>query len=205
MKRFFAIGLLLIGASVMAAGQTSERDGAHAQAACRMTLAQAPAVGGLKLGMTPEQTLALFPGSRDDGEVRVSLSRPATQFGESTLIVRPQKYATKARFPGVEQISFKMLDGRIYTFQVGYEGVQWKHVDDFVTKFTQGRNLPPASAWEAYVGMDTQLKTLKCKEFEISVFAGGKNVNVNYVQLIDKEAERKLKERKAKAREMRGN
>jgi hypothetical protein len=54
--------------------------------------------------------------------------------------------------------------------------------------------------------MDTQLKTLKCREFEISIFAGGKNVhNINYVKMDDLLAQQKLNERKIKIRGKEGN
>jgi hypothetical protein len=53
--------------------------------------------------------------------------------------------------------------------------------------------------WEAYVGMDTQLKTLKCTDFEIKVFAGGKGGNLNYVDIRDLEADKKVEDRRKKA------
>ena len=201
MKRFLAVaGCLVLGAT-MAVGQTKEA-GAHAQASCTMKVAQVPSIGGLRLGMTPDEVLALFPGSREDAEVRAAVAAPARGMGVSGFSIKPEKYSSKAKFAGVSQITFTLIDGRVSSFNVGYNGPEWKHVDQFVTKFSEGSKLPPASAWEAYVGMDTQLKTLKCRDFEISIFAGGKNVhNLNYVEIRDMEAKRKLLERRAKAAE----
>ena len=48
--------------------------------------------------------------------------------------------------------------------------------------------------------MDNQLKSLKCSEVEIRVFAGGQGGNLNYVLMRDLEADKKLKDRRAKAR-----
>ena len=48
--------------------------------------------------------------------------------------------------------------------------------------------------------MDNQLKILKCSEIEIRVFAGGPGGNLNYVLMRDLEADKKLKDRRAKAR-----
>jgi hypothetical protein len=48
--------------------------------------------------------------------------------------------------------------------------------------------------------MDNTLKLLKCAGFEINVFAGGAGGSQNYVLIKDLEAEKKLKERRAKAR-----
>lgn len=169
---------------------------------CQLTLAGAPDIKGLRLGMTPEQLLALFPGSEQDAELRSSLSRPASPLGVSSFVIRPDKYeSSKEKFAGVSQVTFTLLDGRVSSFSVGYNGPEYSHVDKFVAKFIEGTNLPTADAWEAYVGMDTQLKILKCTEFEIRVFAGGQGGSLNYVLMRDLVADKKLKERRDKARQ----
>jgi hypothetical protein len=166
-----------------------------------LTLSQSPVINGLKLGMTPDQVLALFPGSRTDAEVQRDLSRPPSRLGVSNFIIRPQKYSSKSKFDRVTQIIFTLFDGRVSTLYVGYDSPVWEHVDEFVTEFSQGRNLPAADEWEAYVGMDTELKTLNCQEFEIRLFAGSKNVNLNYTQVRDLVALQKYKERRAKSKD----
>ncbi len=220
MKLFFAILLLVVGVCVACASrstssQTSQNNpsvpvpsstqttnsAVQDKAPCSLTMDQAPVINGLRPGMTQEEVVALFPGSSEDAEVRSDLSRPASQFGETTFLIRPDKFESKEKFSGINQITFRLLDGRVANFRVGYNGPEFSHVDQFVAKFNEGTNLPAADAWEAYVGMDTQLKTLKCKDFEIQVFAGGKGGNLNYVEIRDLEAEKKLKERRDKAKE----
>ena len=167
---------------------------------CQLTLAGAPEIKGLRLGMKADEVLALFPGSKDDAEVRASLSRPPSQFGQSSFVIRPDRYESKEKFAGINQITFTLLDGRVSNFSVGYNGPEYSHVDKFVTKFIEGTNLPPVDQWEAYVGMDNSLKILKCTDFEIRVFIGGQGGNLNYVLMKDLEAEKKLKARRDKAR-----
>ena len=197
MKQFFAAGLLLVAVSVIP-GQ-SGYSVARAQGACTLTLAQAPTFNGLRLGMKAEEVLALFPGSSADKEVRMYMLRPASSQGVSSLVINPGKYPSKAKFPGVSGLSLTLLDGRVLTMNVGYNGPEYKHVDEFLTKFLEGKKLPAAHAWEPYAGMDTQLKTLKCRGFEIKVFAGGRNVhNINYVELTDVAAKQRLTTRRAK-------
>ena len=179
--------------------QTSSA-GAQDKPTCQLTLAGAPDIKGLRLGMTPEQVLALFPGSNEDAEIRLSLSKPPSQFGVSSFVVRPGKYESKDKFASVSHITFTLLDGRVSTFSVGYNGPEYPHVDKFVAKFVEGTNLPAVDQWEAYVGMDTQLKILKCTEVEIRVFAGGQGGNLNYTLMRDLEADKKLKDRRDKAR-----
>ncbi len=167
---------------------------------CALTLSAAPNINGLTLGMTTEEVLAVFPGSKADPEVssRVSNINP---FGAASFAVKPEKYGAKEKFAGIDQINFSVLDGRIFKLYAGYNSRDWPHVDKFITHFVAGTNLPAADQWEAYVGMDNQLKTLKCPDFEARVFAGGKGVQIDYVELLDLVADKTLKDRRKKARE----
>lgn len=232
MKQLMAIGLLVIGASVIfilaqksnvapaeknranagqtnttqqpqttTSGQTGHESAPTKTSACTLPMSQAPDIGGLRLGLNVEQVLALFPGSKEDSEVRAALSRPVSPIGMSSLSINPQKYESKGKFARIKQFSLTFLDGRIATFNAGYDGPKWKDVDEFVSKFSEGTNLPAADAWEPYVGLDNQLKSIKCDGFEISVFAGGEGGNLNYVQAKDLVAEQELRDRRKKARE----
>ena len=167
---------------------------------CSLTMAGAPNIKGLKLGMTPDEVLALFPNSKEDEEVRKHLSQTPSQFGVSDFIIRPEKFGSKEKFKDITQITFNLLDGRVSTLTVGFNGPEHTHVDQFVSKFIEGTNLPPVDQWQGYEGMDTQMKTLFCKDFEVRAFIGGEGGKLNYVLMRDLEAEKTLKERKAKAR-----
>ena len=166
---------------------------------CTLTTAQGPDIKGVRLGLTTQQVLDLFPGSRDDGEVRVAADN-VSAVGASSFALRPEKYGAEKDFVGINQFTFRFLDKRVSSFTAGYGGPQWKNVDEFVKKFSEGKTLPALEAWEAYVGLDTQHKTLRCDGFEISVFAGGEGGSLNHVQMKDLAAEKELKERRAKAR-----
>jgi hypothetical protein len=166
---------------------------------CTLNMSQAPTIKGLKLGMTPDEVLALFPGSKDDSEVRSELARPAN-LGASSLFIKPSKYGGD-KFTDIVQVTAKFLDGKVSNLMVGYNGPEWPHVNKFVAKFIEGTSLPAVDQWEAYVGLDNQLKILSCTDFEVRVFAGGPGGNLNYVQMQDREADKKLKERRKKARE----
>lgn len=167
---------------------------------CTLTLPGAPVINGLRLGMIPDEVVALFPGSKEDAEVRTALARPPSPFGVSGFLIRADKYEPKEKFAGLTQITFTLLDGRVSSINVGYSGPEYSHVDKFVEKFVEGKSLPAVDQWEAYVGMDNTLKMLKCKEFEVSVFIGGTGGNLNYVSVKDLVAEKTLKDRRAKAR-----
>ncbi len=167
---------------------------------CTLTLAGSPSVNGLRLGLTTDDVLTIFPGSKDDAELRAAQSQPPDQFGVSTFVIRPEKYQSKDRFAGINQIAFSLLDGRVSNFTLSYNGPEYSNVDKFVEKFIQETSSPGLAQWEPYAGMDT-LKILKCSDFEVRVFIGGQGGSLNYVLVKDLAAEQKLKDRRKKARE----
>ena len=181
----------------------TESNGAASQepkSTCNLTRGAVPLVEGLTLGMTPDEVVAALPGSKDDPEVKSQLVRKPTALGESDFVVHTDKLQPKEKFEGIDHFTFGLLDGRVTSINIGYKGPAYSHVDEFVTKFVKGTNLPRLDQWQGYPGMDTQLKTLVCKDFEVRVFAGGTNGNQNYVLLSDLEAKKTLKDRRAKAR-----
>ena len=170
------------------------------QAACKLTLSEAPVINRVKLGMTVDEVLARFPGSKDDADVSAQLARRG-QFGNGSLLITPSKYGSSADFKDVNRLSFSLLDGRVSSLTINYNGPEWPHVDKFVEKFLEGRNLPDSAQWEPYAGLETQMKTLTCTGFSVQAFIGGQGGNQNYVLLKDIEADKKLKDRRKKAQE----
>jgi len=168
---------------------------------CTLKISEAPVIERLKLGMTVAETLALFPHSEEDPELRSALSKPAGRFGNSSFLVTPSKYGSAAQYKAISRLTFSLLDGRVSNFTISYNGPEWPDVDKFIEKFREGKSLPPADQWEPYEGMNTQMKTLTCNGFSIRIFAGGEGGNANYVLVEDLEADKKLKERRKKARE----
>jgi len=219
MKSFFLLAFVLIAVSIACVpnksalssspnnntpinqpAEQSANSTEQSSSNCSLTMAAAPVLNGLKLGMTPDEVLALFPGSKDDEEVKAHLARPLSEFGTSQLLIRPAKFESKEKFAGINHITFSLLDGRVSSFTLNYNGPAYTHVDQFATKFVEGTNLPPSDQWQAYIGLDTQMKTLRCTDFEIRAFAGGPGGNLNYVSVKDLEAEKKFKDRRDKAR-----
>lgn len=196
MKKILALILLIVSVAVVAAQKPEVKE----KAICGLTVAQAPAVNGLKLGLTIEQVLGLFPGSGNDSMIRAEMAEASKKQGLTTFVIQPGNYLSKVLFPGITRINFKFMDGRLYHFIVSYNGPEWKNVDEFVEKFAAGANLPGVDDWSAYVGLDTQLKMLSCQGFEVRLFAGGPGGSLNSVELRDLRAEQTLKDRRAKAR-----
>ena len=170
------------------------------ETACKLALAEAPVINRIKLGMNVDDILALFPGSKGDAEVTAALAKSGA-FGNGSLPITPSKYGNSADFKNINRISFSLLDGRVSSFTIQYNGPEWPHIDKFVEKFVEGKGLPGVDQWEPYAGMETQMKTLTCKGFSIRLFNGGEGGSQNYVLMKDIEADNKLKERRKKAQE----
>jgi hypothetical protein len=168
------------------------------QSACDLTLSKAPVINRVKLGMTVDEVLALFPGSKQDPDVSAALARRGA-VGNGSLPITPSKYGNSADFKNINRISFSLLDGRVSSFTIQYNGPAWPDIDKFVENFVQGRDLPAASQWEPYVGMETQMKTLTCTGFSIRLFSGGEGGSQNYVLVKDIAADNTIKERRKKA------
>ncbi|MFN2577808.1 MAG: hypothetical protein ABR607_08995 [Pyrinomonadaceae bacterium] len=166
---------------------------------CSLAKAAAPVTEGLKLGMTSDEILAILPGSKNDAEVKSALAKPASPLGVSDFVVHADKLQPTEKFANINHFTFSLLDGRVSTINIGYNGPAYASVDQFVSKFVEATSLPPVDQWQGYVGMDN-LKMLTCKDFEVRVFAGGKGGNLNYVLLTDLDAQKKLKDRRAKAK-----
>jgi hypothetical protein len=150
--------------------------------------------------MTSEEVFTVLPGSRNDPELEVQLKQPPSPLGVSNFVIHPERLESKQKFAGITQFTFNLLDGHVYSLNVGYDGPAYSNVDEFVTKFVQGTHLPPANNWQAATGLDNQMKTLTCKDFEVRVFAGGEDGKLNYVLLTDLDAAKRLKDRRATAR-----
>jgi len=186
-------------AEIQSASTTTSSNTNQEKQPCTLTLAGAPTINGLRLGMTTNELFALFPGSQDDAELQASVSKPANKFGGSSFVIQPGKYGSKERFLGIGRISISLFDQRVSGLYIGYDGPKWPHVDKFVAKFVEGTNLPAPDQWESYPGMDTQMKTLRCKGFEIRLFAGGQGGSLNYADIRDLDAEKSLNDRTDKA------
>src|ERR1700756_3299974 len=132
MKQILLMVALLLMASLSSLGQSST---SPAPAPCTLTLAQAPAIRGVKLGMTVDEFLSLFPGSNDNVQVKQALSEADgyPRFGQAGFGISPASYPTKDRFEGISTYIVQSFDGRIMQFGVYYEqfpkGARWTHVD----------------------------------------------------------------------------
>jgi hypothetical protein len=161
--------------------QTSARPQNHST--CSLTPGQAPAVRGIKLGMSVEQVLSIFPESSERPDVKQALgnSESYPTYGIAHLYFQMVMYPSLARdrFAGIDGIAITLFDGRVVELQIIYAGRNssprgpfWPNVEDFVSKLSEAYALPDARDWHQF-GPGT--KVLQCNgiNLEANLMGGG--------------------------------
>jgi len=85
--------------------------------------------------------------------VKSALAKPASPLGVGDFVIHADKLRPKEKYANINHFTFSLLDGRVSTINIGYNGPAYATVDQFVSKFVEGTSLPPAEQWQAYVRM----------------------------------------------------
>jgi hypothetical protein len=170
---------------------------------CNLSLSQAPAIRGIRLGMKPEEWLKLFPGSAQDDKLKAILDKPSVypEYGLGEILFFPASnknqfsYLPREEFSGVSYVSLTLFDNQIIAFRISYEpyrGVDspWDSVEQLIPFFSKTFNLPQTHAWDRN-GNDA---ALKCAGFEMRLMAGNGPVaflksNYDYRSIIQQRLE----------------
>jgi len=176
----FAILLLLFSACVVSAQQNT----------CQAKVSDLPPVAelrGFRLGMTPDQVKARVP--------QVAFGR-TDELGVSKTSISPDfdPRIDKANFEDVRTVSLDLLDGRVVSVWIGFEGTfKWKTIEEFVKGVSQELKLP--DEWTT----KGRAQQLTCTDFQLSVsmIAQGPSLRI-----LDLPADKMISERRqAKADE----
>jgi hypothetical protein len=148
---------------------------------CDLKEANSPSIRGVRLGMTPAQALAVFPGARERTEIEEALKGiKAGGHGEVVyLTFYPAADAPKGDFAGVDSVSVGVHDGRVIDLLVIYVGISWSSVDEWVGKLSETLRLPGLRSW-AVGPSEMPNKVLKCKgvEVEAGIQGGGASIRI---------------------------
>jgi hypothetical protein len=204
MSRIFMTMLAMALGAIAGSAQTPAQPQAPVQpqntSKCSLTPAQAPAIRGIKLGMSTEEIVSLFPGSRQRPEIKTALesSEGYPNYGVARLYFQPSTYPTvaKDRFAGIEGISVTLFDGRVVELWATYAGRDsrprgpvWPNVDEFIAKLSEAYALPSARDWRQ-VAQD--YKVLECSglNIEATVPIGSGSVSLRATKFFDTSRER---------------
>jgi len=193
MKRAVVTAFITISVLSAASGQTAgPRPGAGR---CALRLADAPAVRGLRLGMSADQLLALFPGSRENPDIKSKLewARRAPHYGLANLGFTRGDYPTAALFTNVTQFNIQLFDERVTDIGIYYGGPPWGSVDEMVARVSEALALPGVEEWDAS-GPST--KALRCEGFEVTVTAYGDGTCCSSLRLRVPAVDQRVRERR---------
>jgi hypothetical protein len=159
--------------------------GLAAQSRCALTESNAPTIRGLRLGMTFDQVVALFPGSSRRKEMRDAIEKAkAAPAGEVAYLgFDAASDGAKDQFAGIDSVQVGLSKGRVVDFTVQYVGPSWSNIDEWVTKLSETLGLPGKQEW--VVGPnENPNKILKCKgvEIEAATQGGGSSIRVHITE-----------------------
>ncbi|MEK6287519.1 MAG: hypothetical protein AABO57_17385 [Acidobacteriota bacterium] len=157
---------------------------ALSQSKCSLTKDNSPSVRGLRLGMSTEQLLALFPGSakrwaNEPKTMRDARERAmaATSNETAYLSFDPATDAAKEQFTDVLSVSVGLHKGRVVDFSVTYADATMSTIDEWVAKVAEMFKLPGTQAW--MVGpSENPNKVLKCDGLEIEAALQGGSASI---------------------------
>ena len=186
----FLVVLICILTSVsLATAQGIER--------CTLMPAQVPELRGLRLGMSLDQVISIFPEIRNDPSFRyVDVEDRQIGFIQN-IMVTPRN---ESKFDGIALFGFDFLDGRVSHLSVIYRdpsnGMIWRSVEEYAPKVSDVLGLPH-KAWAKFRREDNEL-WMQCKGFSVQINALG---NSSMISIKDSSADTTVRKRKAELEE----
>jgi len=172
---------------------------------CNLTEATAPSVRGLRLGMSTQQLLALFPGSSKRREMKdaVEKAKAATGNEASYLAFDPATDGDAKQFGGVESVSAGVNKGRVIDLSIQYGGATWKDIDEWVAKLSEALKLQGPGDWTVGPNENPN-KVLRCEgiEIEAAIQGGGSSIRMTNTEYFNGVLERAKAAEDKKRREI---
>jgi hypothetical protein len=119
-----------------------------------MTLAQAPVIRGLRLGMTSDELFSIFPASEREEFDRAQHLKSAElppKYGYTSFSFSTSRYATKDRFTGISDLNFELFDKKVVSIVAYYSNTpQFDRTDQLMEIITRQLGLPEFRDWPGY-------------------------------------------------------
>jgi hypothetical protein len=196
---FFALAFVTMSAISQASNPRS------AQTRCNLTEATAPSVRGLRLGMTTQQLLAVFPGITKKKEMKDAIEKAKSATGVEAVYLGfdPATDGDAKQFAGVESVAAAVVRGRVVDFTIQYGGATWRTIDEWVEKVSETLKLPGKNDW-ATGPNEHPNKVLRCDgiEIEAGIQGGGASIRVRNTEYLKEIEERTKAAEERKRREV---
>lgn len=157
------------------------------QSGCSLTEATSPKVRGLRLGMTTQELLALFPGSTNRKDIKDALEKSRAPSTDEAVYLTfdPATDSGKSEFADVGSVSAGLHNGKVMDLAVLYISPPWRTIDEWVAKVSAAFQLPSAQSWKAGSN-ETPNKVLKCNgiEIEAAIQGGGGSLRLRNTEFF---------------------
>jgi hypothetical protein len=146
---------------------------------CKMTLAQAPAIRGLRLGMTSDELFASFPADESEQSDRAQQLKNAElhpHYGYASFQFDPSRYSTGDRFTGISTLNFGMFDKKVVYLSATYSNMPiLERMGQVMEIITRHFGLPEFKAWPGYSESLEHYNSpsLSCDGFTFQAHGGG--------------------------------
>jgi hypothetical protein len=180
---------------------------ATTQPGCSLTESGSPSIRGLRLGMTTQELLALFPGSTKRKETKDALEKAKAATDEAVyLAFDPATDAAKGQFADVGSVVAGLYKGKVMDLGIQYVGPPWGTIDEWVAKLSEAFQLPGAQSWKVGPN-EAPNRVLKCNGIEIEavIQGGGGSVRLRNTDLFKGIEERAKAAEEKKRRDFKPN
>lgn len=133
---------ILVCAGLLILNQTPSSPSRNSK--CTLTPDQAPEIRGVRLNMSAEQLMSVFPEDKNRQKIAEAIMRSKQEeaYGMANLIFQADPVRPNPRFENLNYINVTLLDGKVKSFFVSYGGAEWNDPDQFVARLTEGLRLP---------------------------------------------------------------
>jgi hypothetical protein len=139
---------------------------------CKLTLAQAPVIRGLRLGMTSDELFAIFPANEREEFDRAQKLKSAElppNYGLMYFRFNLSDYATKDRFTGINSLGFALFDGKVASISADYQNSPYfDNTAQLMEIVTRQFGLPEFKGWPGYSEYSRD-PSLSCEGFKVEV------------------------------------
>src|SRR5215510_7043890 len=151
---------------------------------CKLTLAQAPAIRGLRLGMTSDDLFAIFPANEREQSDRAQQLKSAElhpHYGYASFQFDPSRYATGDRYTGIGSLNFGLFDKKVVYISATYSNMPiLDRMGQVMEIITRQFGLPEFKAWPGYSDSWENWNSpyLSCDGFTFQAHGGGGFISI---------------------------
>jgi len=145
---------------------------------CKIILAQAPVIRGLRLGMTSDELFAIFQANEREASDRAQQLKSAElppNYGYTVFQLNPSNYTTKDRFTGIGHLNIGLFDRKVVYITATYLNTpEFDRPGQLTEIVTRQLGLPEFKAWPGYAESweNWNSPSLSCEGFTFQVYAG---------------------------------